>query len=308
MNKQKGISTLLIILIIVGLAIIIGGGIFTYQYLTTQQPQTTVCTKEAKVCPDGSSIYRTGTNCEFAECPTTEDFSNLGPKDTYLVIKITRDKISNLDEFVSFTEKYGATKNITQLESATKGLSDSEKNQMFTAIESMLIQSTELDMSGIKEAINGNNATLTITAKDPTSKLIVTMVRENNIWKLASENFTTIIQPADQTTGWKTYNFTATSYLPKNFSFKYPSDWEVDLLGGDGVIITSPDLTDQISYYAGSPGKEITCDIINNMSKTGQLGKSQCVTIEGIPYYILYQRNESLNIYNQIRSTFKFTE
>lgn len=28
------------------------------------------CTMEAKICPDGSAVGRTGTNCEFAECPT----------------------------------------------------------------------------------------------------------------------------------------------------------------------------------------------------------------------------------------------
>jgi hypothetical protein len=29
----------------------------------------TVCTQEAKVCPDGSSVGRTAPNCEFAPCP-----------------------------------------------------------------------------------------------------------------------------------------------------------------------------------------------------------------------------------------------
>ena len=29
----------------------------------------TVCTQEAKLCPDGSSVGRTGPNCEFAPCP-----------------------------------------------------------------------------------------------------------------------------------------------------------------------------------------------------------------------------------------------
>lgn len=28
------------------------------------------CTQEAKLCPDGSSVGRTGTNCAFAECPS----------------------------------------------------------------------------------------------------------------------------------------------------------------------------------------------------------------------------------------------
>ncbi|MCY1060414.1 hypothetical protein [Nannocystis sp. SCPEA4] len=29
------------------------------------------CTKEAKVCPDGSIVGRTGPSCEFAPCPET---------------------------------------------------------------------------------------------------------------------------------------------------------------------------------------------------------------------------------------------
>ncbi len=34
------------------------------------------CTEEAKLCPDGSSVGRTGPDCEFAECPTTNAVSN----------------------------------------------------------------------------------------------------------------------------------------------------------------------------------------------------------------------------------------
>ena len=33
----------------------------------SQQPKA--CTQEAKICPDGSSVGRTGPNCEFAPCP-----------------------------------------------------------------------------------------------------------------------------------------------------------------------------------------------------------------------------------------------
>ena len=31
--------------------------------------QTKACTQEAKLCPDGSYVGRTGPNCEFAPCP-----------------------------------------------------------------------------------------------------------------------------------------------------------------------------------------------------------------------------------------------
>ncbi len=32
----------------------------------------TVCTQDAKQCPDGSYVSRTGPSCEFAQCPTTQ--------------------------------------------------------------------------------------------------------------------------------------------------------------------------------------------------------------------------------------------
>jgi len=39
----------------------------------------TVCTQDAKLCPDGSSVGRTGPNCEFAACPEPEEDSEETP-------------------------------------------------------------------------------------------------------------------------------------------------------------------------------------------------------------------------------------
>ncbi len=36
----------------------------------TPTPTPVACTKEAKICPDGSAVGRTGPNCEFAPCPS----------------------------------------------------------------------------------------------------------------------------------------------------------------------------------------------------------------------------------------------
>lgn len=71
---QKRISTLVGILVIVIIAVTFFGGVFVYQYLlgyktNNQQQGLTACTEEAKICPDGSVVGRTGPNCEFAECP-----------------------------------------------------------------------------------------------------------------------------------------------------------------------------------------------------------------------------------------------
>lgn len=37
----------------------------------TAPPPGQVCTREAKLCPDGSAVGRTGPNCEFAPCPAS---------------------------------------------------------------------------------------------------------------------------------------------------------------------------------------------------------------------------------------------
>ena len=36
-------------------------------------PKSVACTQEAKICPDGSTVSRSGPNCEFAECPVVTD-------------------------------------------------------------------------------------------------------------------------------------------------------------------------------------------------------------------------------------------
>lgn len=44
-----------------------GGYVALNKGLFTKQK---ACTQDAKVCPDGTSVGRTGPNCEFAPCPT----------------------------------------------------------------------------------------------------------------------------------------------------------------------------------------------------------------------------------------------
>ena len=43
---------------------------------TTSQPKKYPCPTDAKVCPDGSYISRTGANCTFAECLSTRGNTN----------------------------------------------------------------------------------------------------------------------------------------------------------------------------------------------------------------------------------------
>ncbi len=43
-----------------------------------QTPRGQACTTEAKLCPDGSAVGRTGPNCEFAECPAVATTTTSG--------------------------------------------------------------------------------------------------------------------------------------------------------------------------------------------------------------------------------------
>lgn len=45
----------------------------SFAFAETKNRQGIGCTSEAKLCSDGSSVGRTGPNCEFAKCPSGDD-------------------------------------------------------------------------------------------------------------------------------------------------------------------------------------------------------------------------------------------
>ncbi len=58
------------------LIIVVAGGVFAYYAYTNfddafgeDRDKAIACTMDAKVCPDGSAVGRTGPNCEFEKCP-----------------------------------------------------------------------------------------------------------------------------------------------------------------------------------------------------------------------------------------------
>lgn len=70
--KQKGFALNYLIIGLVVLAL--AGGTYYLGVKGTLLPKTAntpkACTEEAKICPDGSSVGRTGPNCEFSPCPS----------------------------------------------------------------------------------------------------------------------------------------------------------------------------------------------------------------------------------------------
>lgn len=56
------------IVVALGTIFILAGG----RSANAPSEEPVACTAEAKLCPDGSAVGRSGPNCEFAPCPTPE--------------------------------------------------------------------------------------------------------------------------------------------------------------------------------------------------------------------------------------------
>lgn len=81
------IKSLLVIITIAGMILLLWyfGVIKNTKFL--EETENIACTQEAKLCPDGSTVGRTGPNCEFPECP----ISNVSCKENSKYFVISRE-------------------------------------------------------------------------------------------------------------------------------------------------------------------------------------------------------------------------
>lgn len=102
----------IVLLIVVGLGIITGAGLYLLvtdwrpiKSVPTDTPSETPsipnpdeviseCTAEAKLCPDGSSVGRTGPNCEFAACPIVPATASRGEVSAKLGQSVTVGEVT----------------------------------------------------------------------------------------------------------------------------------------------------------------------------------------------------------------------
>ena len=83
MNKQ--IPSVLILF-----CLLINGFVYAEGDMTAQEP--TVCVAETFICPDGTTVSREGTNCEFAPCPIAPALATDNPTTTQETENITLNK------------------------------------------------------------------------------------------------------------------------------------------------------------------------------------------------------------------------
>ncbi len=61
-------------ILIIALVFILGAGIYGfYNSRSNPESEQIVCTMEAKICPDGTAVGRSGPQCQFEECPTIKE-------------------------------------------------------------------------------------------------------------------------------------------------------------------------------------------------------------------------------------------
>ena len=112
-NKPKSsfspLKILIALVIIVLLTSLLAGTYFLGKNSKTGEK---ACTQEAKLCPDGSYVGRTGPNCEFSTCPTPQDQTgnpNLTPgepKETRVMKTYVSQKLKDIG-FSGYTLKHG---------------------------------------------------------------------------------------------------------------------------------------------------------------------------------------------------------
>jgi hypothetical protein len=79
-------KVILILGIVVVVALIIIGINFA---INLSKPDTQVaCTMEAKICPDGSAVGRSGPRCEFAKCPPSQVKQSPEPATNDVVLSV----------------------------------------------------------------------------------------------------------------------------------------------------------------------------------------------------------------------------
>ncbi len=124
-------------------------------------------------------------------------------------------------------------------------------------------------------------------------------------WKGMQENL-----EKDIDSSWLSYSFEGNSFLPE-LSFKYPSDWKVELNGNDvnatSVKVTSSDGLSEISYFKTEiEGKTVTCDYLLNNDINGKI---KCNMVKGLPFYLYWVNdNDSPEVYKKVLRSLKIEE
>ncbi len=250
-----------LVLLIIAVIIVAGTLVYAVNKKAPNNFPKQQCTMEAKICPDGSAVARTGPNCEFAECPNTPNPApnptlTPTPSPTIKSAKFDTPTTLNISETVTFSDGLRLTLNKIDDSRCPAGVQciwAGELAGMFT-IKVGTLANTEkvrLGTANNKKVIQGGYTFELISA---TEKSITISVKSNQIIGVKTDTVAPVITLTTTTNitanssriNWSTNeNATSKVYYTAEAPLVYYSDGApiVDtstaLNVSDGTFVTS---------------------------------------------------------------------
>ncbi len=110
------------------------------------------------------------------------------PTEVYLAYKQEFDNSQDFDSYTAVVKKYGTASQVVKIRES-ESLSSELKENIFSIAKSLAPSYSDLDIDNIQETITGNTATLIINTKDGSLQGTITMIKENNAWKLEEDSW-----------------------------------------------------------------------------------------------------------------------
>jgi hypothetical protein len=239
---KKPASILKVILIVLAVAAISGAAGYLFARNNIFLPLQRGCTMEAKLCPDGSSVGRSGPNCEFSPCPTpTPD--------------PTADWKTYTNNQYNFSFKYpGDWENIT----SSQAITNSNREFMLQTNRGEFVNGTVFDQKSESQNVSWsrnislpNDKELLIVYLDNIGPGSTGGTKDIQIFDQILSTFTfSEPESSTDTSMWKTYTSNSLG-----ISFKYPADSITVNEINDRIIVKLTGLFDLL-YFDSSPDSD----------------------------------------------------
>jgi|SRR3989344_3475932 len=173
LNKKLLWTSIVLLVLVVGLAIAFGS--------------STIPT----VTPTLSPVVNTTENTPVSPTPTETTQvvpQTMSPKETYLKMRAEMDSVKTYADLEAITIKYGSKTQVEKI-NANRAQIDALPAAFKDQLATMAKNPASKDITTVQETISGNIATLNVSSTKPGFKGTVTMVLENNQWKLELESW-----------------------------------------------------------------------------------------------------------------------
>ena len=175
--------------VIIGVAVLGGGAYLASQTIFKSKEAPKISNEVSNQPPAETAMPSQSPEQPAAQTPASEEKPQaLGPKETWLKMKVEADNIKSYADLEAYTLKYGSKDQIAKLTANKQqidALPQSFKDQMALAAKNPLSS----EITTIQETINGNTATLNVQTTKSGLTGVVTLVLEGDQWKLKLESW-----------------------------------------------------------------------------------------------------------------------